>query len=561
MTKKLTKVVCYGRVSTKSSSQLESLEHQEQYFRKKLTKNNGYDLVDVYIDKGLTGTDFKNRDEFNRMIKDAGVDIKIDSAELGEKRNRYIKANYFPTTRKPKYEMIYVKNSSRFARNLEVIGIIRALKQQGVNIFFEDIGKSTKNDGDELVINILLMMDERESKDKSTKVKFGAKATAENGKIRVGRELYGYDFNKEENTLRIINDEADVVRLCYKLRLENKGCRQIANELRDRNIKTRKGVEFRPNVLSRMLQNPIYTGKVVRNKWSCTHTFGNNSTVLRDKSEWIVQDSDRVDKIISDEDFDKVQELISNASTSKKGVYKGTKEFSGRIVCEKCGKYYVRNSDKLADGTKKIFYNCSTKKQHGVKACDSRNIKDTEIEKLIELFIQDGKYKKTVKNFIELIIKEQSKENPTLYIDKDEQARIEKINEQINNYKVMLSKLTDVFLMDNSDTAKETFMIKKQEVDVKVKELEDELKKLTATEEERKLKDDKLQKLKDDLYKSQEKVPNQISREKFIRDYLSYFIVKKNGELQIMTKMHVTFILALKIIDGSIKDFLEEVDK
>lgn len=137
MTKKLTKVVCYGRVSTKSSSQLESLEHQEQYFRKKLTKNNGYDLVDVYIDKGLTGTDFKNRDEFNRMIKDAGVDIKIDSAELGEKRNRYIKANYFPTTRKPKYEMIYVKNSSRFARNLEVIGIIRALKQQGVNIFLK----------------------------------------------------------------------------------------------------------------------------------------------------------------------------------------------------------------------------------------------------------------------------------------------------------------------------------------------------------------------------------------------------------------------------------------
>ena len=45
--KYLIKVACYCRVSTKSDEQEQSFEAQQKYFKEKLSKEKGYDLIDI----------------------------------------------------------------------------------------------------------------------------------------------------------------------------------------------------------------------------------------------------------------------------------------------------------------------------------------------------------------------------------------------------------------------------------------------------------------------------------------------------------------------------------
>ena len=65
----------------------------------------------IYADDGITGTNTKKREEFNRMIQDC-MDGKID--------------------------MIITKSISRFARNtLDCLKYIRELKEKNIPVFFE----------------------------------------------------------------------------------------------------------------------------------------------------------------------------------------------------------------------------------------------------------------------------------------------------------------------------------------------------------------------------------------------------------------------------------------
>ena len=71
------RVAAYCRVSTKQEEQLNSYENQVQHYTERINSENGWTLEGIYADKGISGTSVKNREEFNRMIKDA-MDGKLD---------------------------------------------------------------------------------------------------------------------------------------------------------------------------------------------------------------------------------------------------------------------------------------------------------------------------------------------------------------------------------------------------------------------------------------------------------------------------------------------------
>ena len=82
------------------------------YFTNYAKEHPGYELVDVYADEGITGTDMEKRDELNRLLRDC---------------------------RMGKIDRIICKSLSRFARNTEeLLHMIRMLKEFGVSIYFED---------------------------------------------------------------------------------------------------------------------------------------------------------------------------------------------------------------------------------------------------------------------------------------------------------------------------------------------------------------------------------------------------------------------------------------
>ena len=58
-----------------------SLETQVSAFRHKIANRPGWELVDIYVDEGLSGTNAKKRKAFQRMIADceAGSHLCIHS--------------------------------------------------------------------------------------------------------------------------------------------------------------------------------------------------------------------------------------------------------------------------------------------------------------------------------------------------------------------------------------------------------------------------------------------------------------------------------------------------
>lgn len=64
------KMAAYCRVSTDQEEQLLSYENQVNYYTNYISENPLYEYAGTYADEGISGTNTKKRDEFNRMIAD-----------------------------------------------------------------------------------------------------------------------------------------------------------------------------------------------------------------------------------------------------------------------------------------------------------------------------------------------------------------------------------------------------------------------------------------------------------------------------------------------------------
>lgn len=65
------RVVIYARVSTEHEAQISALDNQVQYYDEILKRRPDFELVDRYIDEGITGTSIYKRQAFLRMMDDA----------------------------------------------------------------------------------------------------------------------------------------------------------------------------------------------------------------------------------------------------------------------------------------------------------------------------------------------------------------------------------------------------------------------------------------------------------------------------------------------------------
>lgn len=107
------RVCAYCRVSTDDANQTSSYELQKNHYEDMIKEHQGWELVGIYADEGISGTSLQHRDEFIRMIQDC-KDGKID--------------------------LIVTKSVSRFARNIvDCIAKVRELANMNpqVGVFFE----------------------------------------------------------------------------------------------------------------------------------------------------------------------------------------------------------------------------------------------------------------------------------------------------------------------------------------------------------------------------------------------------------------------------------------
>ena len=151
------RVAAYARVSTELDSQQNSYETQIDYYTNYIQNHPDWEFVQVYADEGVTGTSYKRRDGFNRMVEDA---------MLG------------------KIDLILTKSISRFARNtVDALTITRQLKSENIEVYFEKENISSMDAQAELIFTIMSSIAQEESRSISQNVRWGLLRSMEAGKI------------------------------------------------------------------------------------------------------------------------------------------------------------------------------------------------------------------------------------------------------------------------------------------------------------------------------------------------------------------------------------------
>ena len=160
------RVAAYARVSSSSEDQLNSFAAQNAHYTELITANPEWEFVDVYADKGITGTSAEKRDDFQRLLADC---------------------------RRGRVDKILVKSSSRFARNAkECLEAVRELKALGVGVCFEEQGTDTSELAGEFLTAIFAMMDQKESENISDNLRWSIQRRMKNGTYLPPSVPYGY---------------------------------------------------------------------------------------------------------------------------------------------------------------------------------------------------------------------------------------------------------------------------------------------------------------------------------------------------------------------------------
>ena len=299
----------YIRVSTSSVEQINSFESQEFYFK----NLKGYEIKKIYADKGITGTSMKKRDAFNEMLHDCGLDVKqIDGKQI-----------YIASKREPLYNYILVKSTSRFARNIMVIDVIRELRKKNVYVIFLDININTSDLNADLSLQIFMTLDESESVSKSSAIKHGKKTAAKRNSLGWSRKVYGYNYDKTTKTVTINNDEANVVKMIFNMYINGDGTKTIANYLNNNKVKTVSGKEWRYEVVSKILKNEKYIGNVVRLRITTNNIF-DRDVVLNSEEDYI-RIENAIPAIIDKDIFYKAKELMNSKIHFVNGIKIGLK--------------------------------------------------------------------------------------------------------------------------------------------------------------------------------------------------------------------------------------------
>lgn len=469
------RVAAYCRVSTKSDDQENSFENQKSFFEREYKNNADYMLYDIYADKGMTGTTLNKRPDFNRMLTDAGLDIN----------------DGYKIIAKPKFDLIVTKNTSRFARNVSVDVILKALAQNNVYVHFLDLDKSTENPDDITYIQIFLTFDERESRDKSKKVLFGLEEGIKKGNIHTNGHLFGYKYYpKPENRLEIIEDEAEVVRLIFDLYVyKGLGFYRIGNYLKQKNIKTRNGKDFSEQGLRLIITNEVYTGRGVRKKYTEGYVFNKHNR--RETGNAVIFDTEKIPAIIDMQTFEKAQEILHGRiqHTSLKGKYAGKTAYAGKIICGCCGeKYIASNGDYLAQYGRRVRnYACKSKRVanydkdgNRVMLCNNPNIYETKLDSEITKEKFSEKYKIMLKASAIFLLG--VRETLAGRINKQDIAQIEAVQKELDVIIDKKGKLLDLYVDGNF--GKEELDVKVSPLTEKERVLRERIKMLSKTNDE-----------------------------------------------------------------------------
>lgn len=304
-----------------------------------------------------------------KVVKEVYSGLSIDRPLLSELRNEALKG-YF--------DVVVGYALDRLSRDpVHFVVLQDALEKDHVRI--ECVTESIESSDFGKMITYIrgvcakqeaLKIKERTMRGKLTRVK--------SGKLPFGAALYGYTYNKQTCKREIHPEQAEIVRLIFKLLAEDKmSSRSIVKYLNSQNIPSPRGCKWLWSGVRSMVNNESYYGVTYAYKYKTVTTNGKTHHTLTDPSDRIAL-TDVSPAIVTKELFDKANnQLKVNFS---EGNYTKLYEYllKGFIYCGKCGGAFVGLYQKNSNHK---FYRCHRRKD---KRCDNRSISARKIEPLVK---------------------------------------------------------------------------------------------------------------------------------------------------------------------------------
>ena len=352
------RVAAYCRVSTETEEQNLSYEVQVAHYTEFIKKNTEWEFAGIFADDGISGTNTKKREEFNRMIEEC-MEGNID--------------------------LVITKSISRFARNtLDCLKYIRQLKEKYIAVYFEKENINTMDAKGEVLLTIMASLAQQESQSLSQNVKLGLQYRYQQGKVQVNHNRFMGYTKDEEGNLIIVPEEAEIIKRIYREYLEGKSLVGIGRDLEKDGILTAAGKpRWRPETIKKILLNEKYIGDALLQK-TFTVDFLTKKRVKNEGHvpQYYVENSHEA--IIPKELFLQAQEELHRRSNIYTGADKNKRIYSSKYAlstitfCGDCGDIYRRVYWNI-HGRKEFVWRCVTRIEQGPEVCKNRTVKEAEL--------------------------------------------------------------------------------------------------------------------------------------------------------------------------------------
>ena len=244
------KACVYTRVST-SEQAMEgySIEEQERMCKAAIV-SKGWEYIGTYSDPGISG----------RTMDRLGLQKMIRAIERGE------------------VQAVVIYKLDRLSRKQrDTMTIIEDIfLENDVDLVSLNETLDTSTPWGRAMIGILSSFNQMESENIQMRTAMGKEAKATKGGYAGGKPPLGYKSVNGE--LVVVEEEAEIVRLIYKLRKDGMTMVNIAEELNKRGLKTKQGNEFRHSAIQGILNNKeMYQGHY---RYGIGHFFKNHHDAI-----------------------------------------------------------------------------------------------------------------------------------------------------------------------------------------------------------------------------------------------------------------------------------------
>jgi site-specific DNA recombinase len=226
----MVKTAIYIRVSTEEQAEEGfSLEAQKDRLVA-YCEAQGWDIVDVYADRGYTGRKVTTRTEYRRMMLE-----------------------------KDRWDVVLVLKMDRIHRNSKNFMIMMEDLERWDKKFTsmqEELDTSTSIG--RFVVDMIQRIAQLESEQIGERTYMGMAQKAESGGLLGFNPPFGYGI--ADNELVMNEAEAVVIRQIFSSYLDGHSMRSIADELNERSIFTRRGGRWTLYSIRQILHNPAYAG-------------------------------------------------------------------------------------------------------------------------------------------------------------------------------------------------------------------------------------------------------------------------------------------------------------